>query len=369
MNKDEKKYFLALNLIEDTSPGTLYSLYGKVKDIRELFDSPRFSKMSGAERNFLKKLKDHQKFYLAQAERELELAGNEKDMEVITIRDSKYPELLRKIFDPPLLLYCKGNLPEGRSISIVGSRDSSRDGNQVALRLARELAGNGFTIVSGMALGIDTCAHKGAIEASGQTIAVLGSGLHWIYPDENKELYHSISRHGAVISEFPLGQKPERYNFPRRNRIISGLSAGTVVVEAGSRSGALITASYALEQGREVFAVPGPVTSRMSEGTNRLIKDGARLIQNVNDILEEFHLPAVSVQAVASRKPPSSEKKDVLNTEEKVILKHIDVEPVGVDEIYYKTKIRINQLEQSLMMLEIKGFIEQVPGHKFRLTE
>ncbi|NQT23051.1 MAG: DNA-protecting protein DprA [Candidatus Omnitrophica bacterium] len=210
-------------------------------------------------------------------------------IKVITIDDKEYPSNLKHIYNPPKVLYVKGKIvpKDHYSIAVVGARKSSTYGRETAARLARELAEKSITVVSGMARGIDTYAHRGALESGGRTIAVLGCGINIIYPPENKSLMEEISKSGAVISEFPINTPPLRRNFPMRNRIISGLSFGVVVVEAAEKSGSLITASLALEQGREVFSVPGRVDTRLSRGTLALIKEGAKLVENVDDILEE----------------------------------------------------------------------------------
>jgi DNA processing protein len=209
---------------------------------------------------------------------------------LLSLKDEGYPINLKNIYDPPILLYIKGQLEtrDLASIAVVGSRKASSYGRRVARRLSTQLVENSVTVVSGLARGIDTEAHRGALEGGGRTIAVMGSGLDVIYPPENERLFEAITRSGAVVSEFPPGTPPEARNFPARNRIISGLSFGTVVVEAREGSGSLITANFALEQGREVFAVPGDIYRWGSRGTNGLIKDGAKLVESVQDILEEI---------------------------------------------------------------------------------
>jgi len=211
---------------------------------------------------------------------------------MLTFKDKEYPFLLKQITDPPVVLYIKGRLKEEDklSIAIVGSRQASFYGLQCSQKFSFELAELGFTIVSGLARGIDTWAHKGALKAGGRTIAVLGSGFSFIYPEENKELVEEIALKGAVISEFSCNTQPFSFNFPRRNRIISGLSLGVLVVEAAKKSGALITANFALEQNRQVFCVPGRQDSFTSWGTNTLIKEGAKLVLDIQDILEELNL-------------------------------------------------------------------------------
>ncbi len=369
MIRDDNKYYMALNMIENANMNALHSLCKKVDHVKELFEQPHLDKLEKAERTILKKIHLNKKQYLSLAEKELEEIKRDGAIDIITFEDKNYPELLKKISDPPLLLYVKGEIPKEQNIAVVGSRDSSPYGNKIAWVLSKDLAENDFTIISGLAMGIDTQAHKGAIDGQGKTVAVLGSGLKWIYPEENKELYSIIHQNGAIISEFPLHQKPDRFNFPRRNRIISGLSLGTVVIEAGNRSGALITASFALEQGREVFAVPGPISDRMSEGTNRLIKQGAKLVQDIDDILEELNFHKTKKRVLFSSKKEENKKREELTQEEKKILDLMNVEPINVDIICDKTKIKINHLERILMLLEIKGYVEQVPGHKFRLLE
>ncbi|MEW6006919.1 MAG: DNA-processing protein DprA [bacterium] len=221
--------------------------------------------------------------------KEIKLA-KENGIRIIVVEDEEYPESLKLISDPPIVLYIKGKIiPDDKlSIAIVGSRHSSSYGRNVCEMLGRELSKLGFTIVSGMARGIDTIAHRACLEAKGRTIAVLGSGLLNVYPSENKPLFEKICENGAVISEFPLDTPPFKDNFPRRNRIIAGLSLGCVVVEAKERSGALITARLAMESGREVFAVPGEITKETSKGTNKLIKEGVKPVCDVLDIIEEL---------------------------------------------------------------------------------
>ncbi len=222
--------------------------------------------------------------------KELELIEKHA-IEVISIDSPKYPELLKNIYDPPAILYVKGKLSKkGINIAIVGSRKASDYGLKMAQKFAYELASCSITIVSGMARGIDTAAHNGVLQAKGETIAVLGSGLANIYPLENKGLFERIAEFGAVISEFPMQTKPNPGNFPRRNRIISGLSLGVLVIEAAKRSGALITSRFALEQGRDVFALPGKADSLTSYGTNQLIKDGAKLVDGFEEVILELNI-------------------------------------------------------------------------------
>ncbi|MBI4342113.1 MAG: DNA-protecting protein DprA [Candidatus Omnitrophica bacterium] len=237
----------------------------------------------------------HDEVWLA---RELERARRQ-GAAIVTPDDPGYPDALRTITDPPVALYLRGTLTEADrvAVAIVGSRHASLYGLQCAEQLAYELALRGVTVVSGLARGIDGAAHRGALRASGRTLAVLGSGLSRVYPDEHRQLAKEIAGHGAVLSEYPMETQPLPRHFPQRNRLISGLSLGVVVVEAAQRSGALITADCALEQGREVFAVPGPMTAVTSHGTHQLLKQGARLVTSVEDILEELRLQPETVPA------------------------------------------------------------------------
>ena len=215
------------------------------------------------------------------------------NIDIISIEDNEYPELLRKIYSPPINIYIIGNknILNNVNISIVGSRDMTFYGECVAKDFAYNLANSGFNIISGLAKGIDSCAHIGAINAGGKTIAVLGNGLDTIYPKENIELAKNIlNKGGAIISEFPLGTKPEKMNFPMRNRIVSGMSNGVLVVEAKLKSGTMITVDFALEQGRDVFVIPGNINSKNSEGTNDLIKQGAKLVTYYEEIVDEYSL-------------------------------------------------------------------------------
>ncbi len=236
------------------------------------------------------------------AEEEIRLARRH-GCEIVTQLDEGYPARLREIHDPPLVIYRKGRWPQPdeAAVAIVGSRRASLYGQQAAERLAYELALRGVTVISGLARGIDAAAHRGALRADGRTVAVLGSGMSRLYPPEHEALAAEVAERGAVLSEYPMGMAPLPHNFPRRNRVISGLSLGVVVVEAADRSGALITADMALEQGREVFAVPGPVDSVTSQGTHGLLKQGARLVTSVEDIMDELRLREMPVHEAAER--------------------------------------------------------------------
>ncbi|MBM3249403.1 MAG: DNA-protecting protein DprA [Candidatus Omnitrophica bacterium] len=288
------------------------------------------------------------------ADRELK-AARKLGLKIIALGDEAYPRNLAVIPDPPIVLYVMGSLgPEDNlSIGIVGSRRASFYGLGNAEIFASELAHEGYTVISGMARGIDTCAHRGALKAGGRTVAVIGSGLRRIYPPENGKLAEEISRSGAVISEFPLDTAPLKSNFPRRNRVISGLSLGILVVEAARNSGALITADFALEQGREVFALPGKVDSPTSFGANGLIKQGAKLVSRIEDITEEL-LPQ-----------PVPPEKEAIDRRERLILARIVKEPVHLDELAEKTNLEIPEISDILLRLQIKRLVRQLPGKQF----
>lgn len=280
-------------------------------------------------------------------------------------KDNNYPTLLKEIYDPPAVLYYKGNMEiDEIAISIVGSRKASYYGLKMAKKLAYELASLGVTIVSGMATGIDTYAHKGAIEAKGKTIAVLGCGVDVIYPIENSDLMKEIETKGLILSEYPLTTLPKANNFPARNRIISGLSLGTIIIEAGEKSGSLITAEFALEQGRNVYAIPGNIDSQTSKGTNNLIKEGAKVVTSVEDIIEDFIPYLTSGISSMDRKSEQNEKlkyKD-LSEEEKEIIEKIKMGYTHGDEIIRASNYPTSIVNSCLTMLELKGLIEKYKG-------
>jgi len=285
------------------------------------------------------------------------------DLKILTQDDKDYPENLKNIPDPPIVLYVKGELrkEDKSAIGIVGSRRASFYGLVNAQKFASDLSEKGFTIVSGMARGIDTYAHRGALKAGGRTIAVMGGGFKHIYPTENKELAEEISRNGAVISEFPIDTLPFKQNFPCRNRVISGLSLGVLVAEAARNSGALITADFALEQGREVFALPGKVDSNNSFGTNGLIKQGAKLVTCVDDILEEFIMPEQKTQAILKSEPSDTEEGRVYDL--------ISDQSIQLDELVEKTDMDIPKISGILLRLQMKRLVQQLPGKQFVRNE
>ncbi|MBI4435928.1 MAG: DNA-protecting protein DprA [Candidatus Omnitrophica bacterium] len=294
-----------------------------------------------------------------------ELASAEKEgVMMVTLLDEMYPKSLREIHDAPVLLYVKGELPsEGTlCLSIVGSRRASPYGLETAERISRELAGYGFTIVSGFARGIDTASHRGALLAKGRTVAVFGSGLLEIYPSENKTLAKEVSLSGALVSEFPMTYPALPENFPRRNRVISGLSLGVLVVEADERSGALITADFAMEQGREVFAIPGRIDSSLSRGTHRLIQQGAKLVQEVTDILEELKIP---IAEGVAKHPSARGVAPTLAGGEEVIYEHLTDSPKSIDTIVEETRLSAQETLSTLVQLEVKKLVKEHPGKRY----
>lgn len=283
------------------------------------------------------------------------------DAHVLTWESPDYPRLLRSIYDAPPVLYVKGSLlpQDDLAIAVVGTRKATVYGKEVTARLVSELARHQITVVSGLARGIDSVAHRAALDAGGRTIAVLGHGIDSIYPAQNVGLARDIVSRGALLTDYPLGMPPEAGNFPPRNRIISGLSLGVVVTEAGAKSGALITADYALEQGREVFAVPGNMLSGASRGTNRLLQQGgAKLVLEVKDILEELNLTMISQQLETRAILPE-------NDTEAVLLQHLSGEPVHIDEISRECGLPIATVSSALAMMELKGMVRQVGGMNY----
>jgi DNA processing protein len=285
-------------------------------------------------------------------------------VKVLTWNDAHFPARLKEIYDVPPLLYIRGELiPEDEwLLAVVGTRRATMYGREVTERIVSDLAQGGLTIVSGLARGIDSIAHRAALKAGGRTIAVFGCGLDIVYPAENKGLAQAIMEHGALISERHLGVKPKAENFPRRNRIMSGLSLGVLVAEAGEGSGALITARLALEQNREVFAIPGSILSPFSRGTNRLIQEGAKLVRNANDILEELNLTMVPQQLEMKELIPSNEA-------EAHLLRQLSLEPTHIDELCRSTNLPISVVSSTLAMMELKGMVRGVGRMNYILCQ
>ena len=385
MISKDQKYWIALKSIDGVGSVGFKNLVDALGHPKNVFKASLkiLTVIPGIGQKIAANIKDFNNWH--EAEEELERLKN-YDACLITYQDSSYPRGLLNIYDLPPFLYVKGRLKEDDiNIAVVGSRMASTYGKFSTERLCRELAINGITVVSGMARGIDSAAHRGALAGKGRTIAVLGCGLDTVYPPENEELYEEIVSKGAVITEYPFGTPPSGSNFPARNRIISGISLGVVVVEANEKSGSLITARLALDQGREVFAVPGSIDSAGSRGTHKLIKQGAKLIENVRDILDEI-LPQVEIRSKDDRPEKSilqqgnsEEKKPEersiagelgeLTDTEKSILQSISSKALDIDSIITSTGLKPNEVLNILLTLELRGIIKQLPGKKFMFKE
>ena len=285
---------------------------------------------------------------------------------VVTWHDDEYPARLKEVYDLPPVLYVLGDFSsdDERSVAVVGTRRPTAYGREAAYKLTFDIARSGVAIVSGLARGIDAIAHRAALDAGQRTIAVVGSGVDVVYPREHAKLAEDVSRNGAVVSEHPLGARPSAQNFPRRNRIMSGMTLGTVVAEAPEGSGALITADHALEQNREVFAVPGNIFSPASRGTNRLIRESrAKLVTDYNDVLEELNLTSVAQQLEMAALFPEDES-------ESQVLRYVTFDPVHIDEIIRSSQMAITAVTSTLALMELKGLVKQVGGMNYiRLRE
>lgn len=299
-------------------------------------------------------------------DRELERAEVE-GIRIVTLLDPDYPLTLRAIETPPAVLYLKGEraIDTARTIAIVGTRRASRYGRSVAERLGEDLGRVGITVVSGLALGIDSAAHRGALKAQGTTVAVLGSGLLRLYPASNRSLAEEIAARGLLVSEYPLETPPAKWTFPQRNRVLSGIARGVVVVEAPKRSGALITARLALEEGREVFAVPGNVTSLASVGTNRLIKDGAKLVEGGADVLAEFPDLATLIRTTATER---ERKVTSLTPAERRIYDLVSLEPIHMDDIIARGELTPSEVAHALLVLQMEDLIQEAEGRRYIRT-
>jgi DNA processing protein len=367
--QENLKYWLAINKIPNLGPVTIKKLWDHYGDIKSVWQA---SEMSIREIEDLSKpaikafIENRNKIDL---DSELNII-QEKQINILTIEDEKYPSMLRNIYDPPPVIYFKGSLlrSDEKAVAVVGTRKATRYGLEMAKKIASELASLGITIVSGLAAGIDTAAHWGALGAKGRTIAVYGCGVDRVFPGENRDLASKIENSGAVVSEFPVGTATEKGNFPRRNRIISGLSLGVIVVEGHYDSGAMITAKLALEQGREVFAVPGNIELDQSKGPHWLIKQGAKLVESVEDVLEELKAQ-IPYKMSNDQFPMSNEGKNYsnLSEEERKVVSVLSLEPKHIDSISIETGLPIPQVSSLLMMLEIKKAIKQLPGKMFVL--
>ncbi len=353
-----ERYYVGFNLVRGIGPARLRMLIDAFGDVERAWHAPAEALYRvGLDRRSLENLLETRaRVDLDREVRRVAAVG----AHILTWEDEGYPKLLAEIPDPPPVLYVRGELKleDAWAVAVVGTRRASTYGREVTRRLVSVLAQSGVTIVSGLARGIDAVAHQTALEAGGRTIAVLGCGIDLVYPPEHRELARRIAAQGALVSEYPLGTQPEPGNFPPRNRIISGLSLGVVITEAGRDSGALITADYAAEQGRDVFAVPGSILSAGCAGTNRLIQDGAKPVLDAADILQELNLTMVAEQKEARQALPTTEM-------EALILAHLSAEPIHVDDLTRAVGLPVAQVTSTLALMELKGMVRQVGGMKY----
>ncbi len=355
----ELLYWIWLSMVPGIGSRKFLSIFNRFPNIEDVYyakesDFYNIPYLSRKDIYNIQKNKDLNKIkkYLAKVFRQ--------NIKILLYKDSHYPKLLKEIYDPPPVLYYRGVLPINElAISIVGSRRASFYGLKMTEKIAFELASLGICIVSGMAKGIDSYAHRGAIQAKGKTIAVLGCGVDVIYPIENSELMKEIERNGMILSEYPISTLPKANNFPARNRIISGLSLGTIVIEAGDKSGSLITAEFALEQGRNVYAMPGNVDSINSRGTNKLIKEGAKVVTDVQDIIEDLipYIQHITSYKNLEQTMDSRSNFKNLSVEEVQILEMIKLGCHHGIDIINSSRLPPQTVYSSLTMLEIKGFI------------
>jgi len=362
LNLDELQALLQLTTVPGIGPTRIRALVAHFHSAQAVCSATAAAlcEVSGIERTLAENIREN--FDRAFAAQQLEILS-QRNTCFLTYWDDDYPALLKKIHDPPVLLYVEGELfsADENVLAIVGTRAPTQYGKMVAEKLTAELAARGFTIVSGLARGIDSLAHRTALKSGGRTLAVLGSGLDVMYPAENENLAKEIAAHGAVISEYPFGAKPDAVNFPRRNRIISGLALGVLIIEAGLESGAMITANLALEHNREVFAVPGSILSMKSAGPHQLIREGAKLVHSVDDVLEELmgQLDFFGRQRAEERPVPELDEKSMR------VYQMLSHEGVQIDELIRKSGLSSSEVMTLLLELEFKNLVKQLPGKFF----
>ncbi|MDD3694569.1 MAG: DNA-processing protein DprA [Lentisphaeria bacterium] len=366
---DTRAAYLILNLLPGIGPGKVKQLLACFASAEEIFTRPESAllRVPGIGARLASVIRNWQKHCDLEAELRLAQAAG---VYIVTQEDAAYPALLKEIYDPPICLYVRGELEAlqrcRQSLAIVGSRHTSNYGLQMAASLAAAAACAGWTVVSGLARGIDTAAHRAVVQAGGCTVAVIGSGLCRLYPPENQGLAEQIcAAGGAVVSEFPLQQPPDKRNFPMRNRIISGMSKGTLVVEAGLYSGSLITAGQAVAQNRSVFAVPGRADSPFSRGCHNLLRDGARLVETFLDVQEEFSmLPNLQIKAAEQAADEAREQTVLLSSLEYDIWQKIGEEKPGIDDLLAQCPEPPSKILGSLLIMEIKQVLRQLPGKR-----
>lgn len=371
MKGDTLKFIWFLSKINKLGNTRIKSILNYFRDEYDFFNCHpnEFKKIEGVDVNIANEIVNAIKYkeeYYREFELILESAERNK-VNIISLKSDEYPVNLKYVFDAPVLLYFKGSLHKSDkfSLSIVGTRTPTEYGKYTCEKFTENLSKLGIPLISGFARGIDSVVHKVCIKNCNMTYAVLGCGVDIIYPFENRKLYSEIISNGAVISEFPIGTKPDKVNFPRRNRIISGISLGSIVIESGIKGGSLLTAEFALDQGKEVFAVPGYINSRQSEGTNEIIKKGqAKLITDVNDILQELEF---KLKPVLYKESYIKEEKMMsnLNSIEKKIYEVMEYEPKHIDDINIETGLPVSDCLVNLLSLEFKGLVRQVPGKNF----
>jgi len=368
---DKRQFLVAFNIIPHIQSKAIFALMDSLSDFRDILRLKKadLTAVPGVGEKTAEKILSFP--FEERLEKELSLA-EKRNVKILTRLDEDYPKQLKNIYSPPLVLYVQGILPaeDEPAIAVVGTRRATEYGRVAAARISGELAHRGVVIVSGMARGIDAIAHMAAIRSKGKTVGVMGSGLDVIYPSEHRKLYGQIAESGAVITEFAFGTKPDKSNFPIRNRIISGLSYGTLIIEASEKSGTLITGKYALEQGRELFAVPGNITSKQSIGTNYLIKTGAKLIQRADDIMNEF--PDYLLKKLKNLIPAENAEKypvhemTELDDNEKRVLSVLEFDkPKHIDIVCSLLNEEPGKVWQHLLSLEIKNAVVQLEGKLF----
>ena len=363
---DSREALVALNMVEHVGPV-------RVRQLLEYFgDAPAILKASKPQLLQARGIGEETADAIAGWEKTIDLAGELKRVtdygcHVLTQADADYPELLRQIYDPPIALYVKGSLTakDKNAVSMVGSRMTTHYGIEVARKLAYQLAYLGVTVVSGGARGIDTASHQGALSAGGRTVCVLGTGINIVFPSENRELFERVAAHGAVITQYPFNRNADKQSFAIRNRIVAGMTLGTVVVEANLTSGALITANFATEYGRQVFAVPGRIDSPRSKGCHELIKKGAKLCEGAEDILSEFEY-----LFPPSNRPAAPNETGVLpalelSGNEQTIYGLLGNEEAGIDEVIARAGLPSSAVSVALLSLEMKRLVKQLPGKLF----
>lgn len=361
VNSKEIKYWVGFSLISGIGRVRFSQLESHFGNLENAWKAPAAElKQSGLDKNSVRAITTWRpKISLDTEMEKLERYG----VRVLTYRDQDYPARLKEIYDYPPLLYVRGTLEaqDEWCLAVVGTRRATVYGRQVTEEIVADLARNKITIASGLARGIDSIAHRAALEAGGRSLAVFACGLDTVYPAENTDLAKRVMQQGALISEYPLGVKPRADNFPRRNRILSGLSLGVLVIEAGETSGAMITAHLATEQNRDVFAIPGSILSPASKGTNQLIQEGAKLVRDYTDILQELNLTAVAQQLEMKELLPASETESLL-------LKQLSAEPTHIDEVCRASGLPASTVSSTLAMMELKGLVKQVGGMNYSLA-